>query len=86
MIALGIVTLIIGLITFIGAGLAFTDEKFILAIWLFVAATFFCSMGLCWIVNEFKSQEQKIECSEIKQIDTLYKNDSIIGYEIIYME
>lgn len=86
MIALGILLIVVGLIACIWSGLTIYNEKYILTILLFVLATFFCSLGASWIRNECKSCEQKIECSEIKQIDTLYKNDSIIGYEVIILQ
>ena len=49
-------------------------------------------MLLCFILSyscfeeKFGDKSKTIKCREIQQIDTLYKNDSIIGYEIKYEE
>lgn len=86
MIVLGIILMIISIGIFILSGLSCQKERPILGVWLCILAIFSWASGMSCIVNESKSDGQKIECSEIKQIDTLYKNDSIIGYEVIILK
>ena len=47
----------------------------------------FIIVSSCCINASLDSSEQKtIKCTEIQQIDTLYRNDSIVGYEITVMK
>lgn len=82
MIILCILGLLLGIIMFIISGLVFSAKKYLSAITSFILATITCTTSMVQIVNSFPNT-RTVKCSEIKQIDTIYKNDSIIGYELI---
>lgn len=82
MIILYILALLLGIIIFIISGLALSDEKYLSAFASFILATIICTISMVRIVDTFPNT-CTVKCSEIKQIDTVYKNDSIIGYELI---
>lgn len=82
MIILYILGLLLGIIMFIISGLALSNERYLTAFISFVLATITCTTSTIQIINN-SPDTRTVKCSEIKQIDTIYKNDSIIGYELI---
>ena len=47
----------------------------------------FClAVSYCCFAEIATDKSKTIKCREIQQIDTLYKNDSVIGYELLILK
>lgn len=85
MIILGIFCIICG-VAMIAMGISFIEEFWPIGVFVAFLGLFSIIFGV-WVI--FKSPDtgcKTIRCSEIQQIDTLYKNDTIVGYEIVITE